>query len=238
MLDRALLENFMTKILVDIYSDPILRQNLGFKGGTAAYLFYNLPRFSTDLDFDLINNADVQMVSELVKSIASKYGAIKDEQIKDKTIFFRISYQSNTYNIKVEISKRSKTDNSYSVIEYYGLPILVMDKDCIAANKLVATLDRKVMVNRDWFDSWFFLDQHWPIKKGIIKTRTGLTYSDYFLKMSEYLEKNKSKINILEGLGEVLDSKQKVYVKNKMIDNLIFLLKLYSSKPELLEAIS
>lgn len=27
---------------------------LGFKGGTAALLFYGLPRLSVDLDFDLI----------------------------------------------------------------------------------------------------------------------------------------------------------------------------------------
>lgn len=31
----------------------IMLQILGFKGGTAAYIFYDLNRFSTDLDFDL-----------------------------------------------------------------------------------------------------------------------------------------------------------------------------------------
>lgn len=237
MLDRALHENFMTKILVDIYNEPVLRQKLGFKGGTAAYLFYRLPRFSTDLDFDLLDQSDSQKIFDLVKSICSKYGQIRDEYIKNNTIFFVISYKSDTHNIKIEISKRIKTGSSYAIMEYYGLPILVMDKDCLAANKLVATLDRKKMVNRDWFDSWFFLDQHWPIKKAVIENRTGLKLPAYFLKMSDYLEKNKNKLNILSGLGEVLDKKQKIYVKNKMIDDLIFLLKLYADKPELLETI-
>jgi predicted nucleotidyltransferase component of viral defense system len=27
---------------------------LGFKGGTLAYFLYGLPRFSTDLDFDIL----------------------------------------------------------------------------------------------------------------------------------------------------------------------------------------
>ncbi len=34
----------------DIYTDPMIGPILGFKGGTAVYLFYNLNRFSVDLD--------------------------------------------------------------------------------------------------------------------------------------------------------------------------------------------
>jgi len=44
----------LTNILIDIYKDSLLGSVLGFKGGTAAMLFFNLPRFSVDLDFDLL----------------------------------------------------------------------------------------------------------------------------------------------------------------------------------------
>ena len=44
----------LTNILIDIYKDSLLSSRLGFKGGTATMLFYNLPRFSVDLDFDII----------------------------------------------------------------------------------------------------------------------------------------------------------------------------------------
>ena len=47
--------NLLLKILKDIYSDTALGPVLGFKGGTAAYFFYDLPRFSVDLDFDLLD---------------------------------------------------------------------------------------------------------------------------------------------------------------------------------------
>jgi predicted nucleotidyltransferase component of viral defense system len=43
------------QILKDIYSDSLLAPFLGFKGGTAAVMFYGLDRFSVDLDFDLLN---------------------------------------------------------------------------------------------------------------------------------------------------------------------------------------
>ena len=41
------------QILKDIYSDSLVAPFLGFKGGTAAVMFYGLDRFSVDLDFDL-----------------------------------------------------------------------------------------------------------------------------------------------------------------------------------------
>ena len=46
---------FMMQILKDIYSDIELANCLGFKGGTALMFFYDLPRFSVDLDFNLIH---------------------------------------------------------------------------------------------------------------------------------------------------------------------------------------
>ena len=46
---------FLVQILKDIYSDMELASILGFKGGTALMFFYDLPRFSVDLDFNLLN---------------------------------------------------------------------------------------------------------------------------------------------------------------------------------------
>ena len=45
---------FMLQLLKDIFSDALLSSVLAFKGGTATMFFYNLPRFSTDLDFNLL----------------------------------------------------------------------------------------------------------------------------------------------------------------------------------------
>jgi len=45
---------YLVQILKDVYSDLELANYLGFKGGTALMFFYDLPRFSVDLDFDLL----------------------------------------------------------------------------------------------------------------------------------------------------------------------------------------
>ena len=41
-------KNILIKILKDIYTDSSLGPLLGFKGGTAAYLFYDLNRLLAD----------------------------------------------------------------------------------------------------------------------------------------------------------------------------------------------
>ena len=54
-LNSSVHKNVLVQILLAIYSDTTISPYLGFKGGTAAYLFYNLERFSVDLDFDLLD---------------------------------------------------------------------------------------------------------------------------------------------------------------------------------------
>ena len=54
MFNTNLHKNIIVKVLKEIYSDISLGPILGFKGGTLVYLLYNLPRFSVDLDFDLL----------------------------------------------------------------------------------------------------------------------------------------------------------------------------------------
>jgi predicted nucleotidyltransferase component of viral defense system len=50
-------KTILFQILKDIYSDTTIAPFLGFKGGTATLLFYNLDRFSVDLDFDLLDES-------------------------------------------------------------------------------------------------------------------------------------------------------------------------------------
>ena len=84
MLNKEKHQLIMGRILKDIYTDVTISSLLGFKGGTCAYLFYRLPRFSVDLDFDLllISEENQKLVFEKLVSIMNKYGQIKDKYIK------------------------------------------------------------------------------------------------------------------------------------------------------------
>jgi len=87
MIDIKLHRKYLFNILSDIYSSPV-GAYLGFKGGTMLYYFYNLDRFSVDLDFDLLDETKAGLVQQKIKEILEKYGDITDE--KDK--FFNISF--------------------------------------------------------------------------------------------------------------------------------------------------
>ena len=156
MLNINVHRNILLQILKDIYSDIELGPLLGFKGGTAAYLFYQLNRFSVDLDFDLLDAAKEETVFDKISAVLSTYGQIKDSQHKRYTIFFLMSYHHDAYNIKVEISRRH-FGSSYETKNYLGIPMLVMLRPDMFAHKLVAMIEREGSAHRDIMIFGFFL---------------------------------------------------------------------------------
>lgn len=88
MLDKGKHQSVMVNILKELYSDPELRNILGFKGGTAAFLFYDLPRISVDLDFDILDEGKLPIVFEKVEKILTNFGELQEATNKRYTLFF------------------------------------------------------------------------------------------------------------------------------------------------------
>lgn len=222
--------NFLN-ILRDIYSHPDLRTRLGFKGGTAALLFYNLPRFSVDLDFDLLDLSKKEVIFEKVRDILQKQGVLSQAWEKQYTLFYLLHYQKGERTLKIEISKRPNR-SFFELKNYLGIPMLVMKQSDMTASKLSAFLTRKRFASRDLFDLWFFLKNNWPISEEIIKERMGFSLEKAFKEVIKKVE-SISKDQLLRGLGELLENnKQKAFVRGKLQDELLFLLKLYLNNLE------
>lgn len=208
----------MINILKDIVTSPY-GKILWFKGGTLLYLFYNLDRFSTDLDFDLLDKeADWQKVLQDISTICMKYWKIKDVYDKQNTLFLLIDYESNQMNIKIEINKKNSKYDKYSFKTILGYQSLCMDPDCLFANKLVALTNRNRIVSRDLYDIHFFLRNWFEINEKIIKDRLGKTLMEYIVDLKIFIKKNFNSNNLLAGLWEVIDEKQKTFVKENLID--------------------
>jgi len=224
MLDAANYKNILIRILKNIYTDLTIGPLLGFKGGTAVYLFYDLNRFSVDLDFDLLDPSREEYVFDRIKKIIEEYGTIKESFKKKYTLFFRLSYADNHQNIKVEINLRN-FGSQYEVKSYLGISMKVMVKQDMVANKMVAMTERIGKANRDIFDTYFFLKNNWPINEHIIEKRTGLSMRQFLKKCINALE-SMSNIGILSGMGDLFDAKLKAWVKTKLLTETIFLLQL------------
>lgn len=234
MLNREKHQLLMGRILRDIYADASIAPLLGFKGGTCAYFFYDLPRFSVDLDFDLLKPGDEEtqkFVFKKVRKILEQYGEIKDEQMKRFTVFFLLSYGDTDYNIKIEINVRQlmpEMKAHYELKEYLGISMLVGKKDYLFGSKLAALTLRTDTAMRDIYDVWYFAKSSWEINPEVIQARTDKTIKDYLTDCIATIEKVKDN-QILQGLGELLSEKDKAWVKNHLRAEAVFLLKNYQS---------
>ena len=232
-LNKATHKNILIKILKDIYTNDHLGPILGFKGGTAAYLFYNLNRFSVDLDFDLLDKEKEEYVFNEVKKILENYGTIKQSQKKRYNFLYILSYsgkEEGAQNIKVEINRRD-FGSKYVVKSYLGISMKVMVQEDMFAHKMCAMYERIGKANRDIFDVWFFLQNNWPINTEIIEKRTNMKFKE-FIQRCIYLLNKMSKQNILSGIGELITEKQKDWVRKKLKSETIFLLKLLLNNEE------
>lgn len=156
-LDISAHRSLLLQILKDIYTDTEISPHMGFKGGTAAYFFYGLSRFSVDLDFDLLDKEKEDLVFSKVEKIAQNYGEIKDASKKRHTLFFVISYEEKSQNIKLEINLRDY-GSKYEIKTYLGIPMQVMNKEDMFANKFIAMLERKKEAIKIFLMSGFSLN--------------------------------------------------------------------------------
>lgn len=234
MLNKEKHQLIMGRILRDIYSDTSISSLIGFKGGTCAYFFYGLSRFSVDLDFDLFttDEATQQMVYEKIGVMLKPYGEVKDHYIKRNTIFFLLSYGDTDHNVKVEINVRilmPDIKEHYELKEYLGISMLAGKKDYLFASKLAALTDRRTLAMRDIYDVWFFAKNNWDINVEVLKARTGKTIKEHMADCIPVVESVKDN-EILRGLAELLpDEKAKAWVKNHLREETVFLLKNYQS---------
>src|SRR3989344_3122286 len=98
-LNKTVHKNIMIKILKDIFRDYSLGPILGFKGGTAAFLFY-----------DLLDPEKEDSVFEGVRKVLERYGVVKDADKGGFNLSYTLSYEGKELgdqNIKVEINKRA-----------------------------------------------------------------------------------------------------------------------------------
>jgi predicted nucleotidyltransferase component of viral defense system len=220
---------FLAQILKDVYSDIELANCLGFKGGTALMLFYGLPRFSVDLDFNLIIKEKEEVVYKKVRKILLKYGTIYDEAKKFYGPVIVLDYGIGERKLKIEISNRM-FENRYEIKNFLGINMKVMVLPDMFAHKLCALLDRNSIAGRDIFDCWFFMKNQSPVNKEIVESRMKVPLVDYIQKCIDRLEQVNDK-RLLQGAGELMDDEMKKFVRTKLRTETIGLLKFYKEFP-------
>ncbi|MEA1876852.1 MAG: nucleotidyl transferase AbiEii/AbiGii toxin family protein [Bacteroidota bacterium] len=220
---------YLFQILKQIYSDAEIASLLGFKGGTALMFFYDLPRLSVDLDFNLLDSTKENLVYEKIRNIVLAYGNIHDEVKKFYGPILVLDYGMSERKLKVEISNRNFPDR-YEIKNLMGQSIKVMVPEDLLAHKLCALLDRPTLTNRDVFDIWFLLSKKTPVNPKIIEARMQLSLHDYLEQCISTIGDLKTN-KLLIGIGDLLDQNMKNFVRNKLKDEVLEYLRFYQKYP-------
>lgn len=219
---------YMTQVLLAIFQDNELGKLLAFKGGTSMLMFHGLTRFSTDLDFNLLDKEQTEKVYHRIRSILQRFGKIEDEAIKFYGAILVLNYGKGERMLKVEVSTR-QYDNHYEVKNLMGTDIRIMTICDMFAHKLCALGER--ITPRDVYDTWFFLQNRTEINSNIVRLRTGKSVDEYAKQCAEIVKETSPKA-LMQGLGEVLpDNSSKNFVKRQLITETASLLNLFAQYP-------
>lgn len=208
-------QRFLTILLAGIVK--AVPEKIAFKGGTCAALFYGLPRFSFDLDFDILRPLE-KRESDSIKEVMTQHGRVLEAREKLYTLFYLFDYGKGYPNIKLEFNKRVWKNNRYQNQWFMGLPLVIPDESTLVTNKFVALTDRKAAVARDLFDVWYLLGQGFLINEELLNERTGKSRAEYCALVMKYIKKVFTRKNVLQGLGETLDDKQKAWARDHLIE--------------------
>lgn len=227
-MDKQKHKFYMAQILGLIFKDKNLCNLLAFKGGTALMFFHGLPRFSTDLDFNLLDPAKADFVYDRVRGILTRFGRIDDEAKKNFGLILVLDYGKGERMLKLEISTRMY-NNHYETLTLAGTDIRVMTMPDMFAHKLCAMGER--WSPRDVFDVNFFLRKHCEIDAEIIRSRTGMEVSAYAGQCATELRGISPKL-LMQGLGEVVDdSGTRAFIRGSLIEETASALELFSAFP-------
>lgn len=173
----------LTRVLNEMQKQPILRENLTLKGGTALnFIYLNIPRLSIDLDFDYTGKITKEemvkqrlQIEKEIKEIFSKL----DYNIRDRGSSYIISRQSLQYqtirntrdHIKIEVNyldrmplgKIEKKEFSSMFPDIPPFSVASYSIEELTSQKSTACLDRSEI--RDIYDLHMLSKQKMSIEK-------------------------------------------------------------------------
>ena len=184
---------------VVLYSLSDFKRSLAFKGGTAIYKFYNLNRFSEDLDFDIIGKKIniSSMIENVIRAteLLGMSGTLYEKEEYTNEINVKFMIRGPLYNggkksmsrIVLNISKRERpvfVERKFLISTYPEIPsfeINVLSHGEISAEKIRCIMTRDKP--RDIYDLYFLLKKGVIIDEGLVNKKCkmyGLKFDEEF----------------------------------------------------------
>jgi len=225
-------KSYLNRLLIEIIDRPTLAHNLAFKGGTCSSMLGYLDRFSIDLDFDIIKNANETVLRNEFHQVFDYLG-IKITGEFDKVLFFQLRYPNDPgkrNTMKVSCSNLAIKSNQYKV-QYFPEIDRLMNSQTIEtmfANKLVAITDRyelhQTVAGRDIYDIHNFFVRGYSYHAAVIQERTGFKPQDYFGKLIDFIKEHVNQMIINEDLNALLPNSRFQQIRKILLPETLSLL--------------
>ena len=182
---RGILREYLQVIILSGIYKHDAGKKIYFTGGTALRFFYNMPRFSEDLDFDT-SNLTLEEFGSILESVRKELSAegfrpeISSEKRKNLYIaelYFKdlmhsygiIDVRGVDLMIKIEVYRPSwKILPEPDVLSLYGynFSAVLLDKGNLFSEKIWALLNRNR--GRDIYDTLFLLRKNFPLDVDVL----------------------------------------------------------------------
>lgn len=203
------------RALIEIYSDPFLKERLAFRGGTALHKLHLSPqaRYSEDIDLVQITAEPFGPVIDRLRDSLSFLGnPVRKQKQHNNTLVFRFdSEQEIPMKLKVEVNCREhftvlglkeigiKVDSQW----YKGrASIPTYDIHELLGTKLRALYQRKK--GRDLFDMWYAMTQTGANGSTIVQVwKKYMAEEGHAVTQAEFLNNMGNKIEEKEFTGDI-----------------------------------
>ncbi|MDQ1335716.1 MAG: hypothetical protein QG552_2666 [Thermodesulfobacteriota bacterium] len=196
---------------------------IAFKGGTALKLFFDLPRYSEDIDYDTLPGGSPEGLMGIIKRLCmAKHWEITDNALKYHTILLELRFRGpdRNFHVKIEISTRDK-ELKTTILPLRGVPIVTLEPSFLMTEKILTFLDRQA--GRDIFDVWFILNGAYPLDETII-ARAFENRSAFFQSLLNTVGKADPK-KILRDTGKLLNKDYRNWIQTSFLSDLERLIK-------------
>jgi len=202
------------RALIEIYSDPFLKERLAFRGGTALHKLHLAPqaRYSEDIDLVQITAEPFGPVIDRLRDSLSFLGkpARKQKQHNNTLVFRFESEQGIPMKLKVEVNCREHftvlglkeiTVNVNSQWYKGGVGVPTYDIHELLGTKLRALYQRKK--GRDLFDMWYAMTQTGAHAEKIIDVwKRYMNEEGHSVSQAEFISNMDKKIDEEEFIGD------------------------------------
>ncbi|MCK4989885.1 MAG: nucleotidyl transferase AbiEii/AbiGii toxin family protein [Bacteroidales bacterium] len=180
---RSLVREYLQARILQMLQDKGVFLNWAFLGGTALRFLYNLPRYSEDLDFSLVDSSKDCEFEKVLGGIRRAFNSedyrvdittpkkktVMSAFIKFPGIFFEMGCSSRmeeVLSIKIEVDTNppegAETETTI-VRRFVTVNVNHYSRSSLLAGKLHAVLTRQYTKGRDLYDLiWYLSDRLWP----------------------------------------------------------------------------